>query len=383
MFSKIFNLSFSPMLLIITGFFLMGYGGLICFYFYHWLHIGEAKIYGEAVTPISVVIAARNEALNMEGLLNALLKQTYPADLFEIIIIDDFSTDRTQEVINPFLNARIHLIRPDVSAGYSSKKKAIEAGVKKAVGELIVITDADCIPGENWLRAIAASQQRTGAVFIAAPVKLRGNKSILSIFQSLDFMTLQGITAASVAANVHSMCNGANLAYLKTSFIEVNGFEGIDKKASGDDMLLMYKICQKHPKDVHYLKSRDGIVVTKAAQTWKEFIAQRIRWSSKATYYNDKRITAVLLFIYLFNILFFVLVINCFLGKIPWSFLLYYLGGKTLIEIPFVYSVATFYKEEKLVFYFPFFQPLHIFYTVTIGLLSQFGTYQWKGRTTK
>ncbi|HVG15216.1 MAG TPA: glycosyltransferase [Chitinophagaceae bacterium] len=371
------------MLLILTGLFLLGYGGLISFYFYHWLHINEAKITGKAAIKISVVVAARNEALNIEALLQALLRQTYPAAHFEIIIVDDFSTDTTPAVISPYLNERIHLIRPEISAQQSSKKKAIEAGVNKAKGELIVVTDADCIPGENWLSSLASHQQRTGAVFIAAPVKLSGNNSLLSIFQSLDFITLQGITAASVASNVHSMCNGANLAYLKESFREVNGFEGIDKKASGDDMLLMYKIWQKHPEEVQYLKSSDAIVSTSGVQSWKEFIWQRIRWSSKATYYKDKRITGVLLFIYLFNLFFFVLVTGCVLGKVPWLFLWYYLCGKTIIEFPFVYAVARFYKEQKLMWYFPFFQPLHIFYTVSIGLLSQFGTYQWKGRTTK
>lgn len=371
------------MLLLITAFFLITYGGLISFYFYHWLHLSAFKMAANTVTKVSVIIAARNEELTIERLLRALESQTYPHHLFEIIIVDDFSTDATAEIIYPFLNERVRLIRPEIAATYSSKKKAIEAGVIKASGELIVITDADCIPNKNWLREVATFQKETGAVFIAAPVKLAGPFSLLSIFQSLDFITLQGITASSVKANVHSMCNGANLAYLRKAFFDVNGFNGIDKKASGDDMLLMYKMWQKHPKDVHFLKSTHAIVVTNALQTWKDFVAQRIRWSSKATYYKDKRIITVLFFIYSLNLLFFVLVTFCLLGKVPPSVLLYYLAGKTIIEFPYVYSVATFFKEQKLMLYFPLLQPLHILYTVSIGLMSQFGTYQWKGRITK
>jgi cellulose synthase/poly-beta-1,6-N-acetylglucosamine synthase-like glycosyltransferase len=371
------------MLLIITGFFLLVYGGLICFYFYHWLHLPEVNMTGKGGTKISLIVAARNEALHIERLLKSLLRQSYPPDLFEIIIVDDFSTDATREMIIPFVNDRLHLIQPGVSADRSSKKKAIEAGVNKATGGLVVITDADCMPGENWLSTMASYHERTGAVFIAAPVRLSQRDSLLSIFQSLDFITLQGITASGVAANVHSMCNGANLAYLRNAFVEVNGFTGIDQIASGDDMLLMYKIWQKHPKGVRYLKSYDAIVDTEATSNWKEFFSQRIRWSSKATYYNDKRIMAVLVFVYFFNLLFFVLAACCLFGKVPWSVLAYYLLGKIIIEFPFVYSVAGFYQQQKLMWYFPLFQPLHILYTVMIGLISQFGTYQWKGRTTK
>jgi cellulose synthase/poly-beta-1,6-N-acetylglucosamine synthase-like glycosyltransferase len=199
----------------------------------------------------------------------------------------------------------------------------------------------------------------------------------------LDFITLQGITAAGVSANMHSMCNGANLAYLRSAFFEVNGFKGIDKLASGDDMLLMYKIWKKYPQRVHYLKTKEAIIETEPVYSWKDFFLQRIRWSSKATYYKDWRITLVLFFVYLFNFLFLVLLVAAFWNKYYWQVIVFYLLGKTLIELPFVYSVARFYKQERLIIFFPFLQPLHIFYTIVIGLVSQFGTYEWKGRRTK
>jgi cellulose synthase/poly-beta-1,6-N-acetylglucosamine synthase-like glycosyltransferase len=163
----------------------------------------------------------------------------------------------------------------------------------------------------------------------------------------------------------------------------VGGFSGIDKLASGDDMLLMYKIWKKYPRKVNYLKNEQAIVETESMPTWKDFFQQRIRWSSKAGYYKDWRISSVLFFVYLFNCLFFVLLIACFFDSYYWYVLAFYLLGKIIIEIPFVYSVARFYKAQKLLLYFPFLQPLHIIYTVVVGLVSQFGTYQWKGRKTK
>lgn len=371
------------MLLIITTGFLLFYALLIFYYFYYWLHVKDFPVSDDNPVFISVVVAARNEEKNIDRLLHALQEQSHPATFFEVIVVDDFSTDRTLEVIQTFLSETIHLAQPNSSSTQSSKKKAIEAGVQKAKGELIVITDADCIPKKNWLKTIASFYLKTNAVFIAAPVKFKSSSSLLNIFQSLDFITLQGITAASVTANAHSMCNGANLAYLRSAFFEVDGFSGIDKLASGDDMLLMYKIWKKHPQGVHYLKNPEAIIETDPMPTWKKFFQQRIRWSSKAAFYKDWRIKLVLLFVYLFNCLFFVLLITAIINNYYGWLLLFYLLGKLFIELPFVYSVAKFYKEEKLIIYFPFLQPVHIVYTVLIGLISQFGSYQWKGRKTK
>jgi poly-beta-1,6-N-acetyl-D-glucosamine synthase len=371
------------MLLVVTAVFLLLYSLLILFYFYNWRQTKDYSGTDPATIFVSIIIAARNEEKNISQLLRSLGEQTYPQELFEVIVVDDFSTDQTAETVKPFLTHRIHLIQPDADAIQSSKKKAIETGIKKAKGELIVITDADCIPQKEWLQIVASFQQSTDAAFIAAPVKLKSYNSLLSIFQSLDFITLQGITAASVNANAHTMCNGANLAYLRSAFFEVGGFSGIDKLASGDDMLVMYKIWKKYPRRIHYLKNEKAIVETEPMFTWKAFFQQRIRWSSKATYYQDWRISFVLLFAYVFNVLFFVFLIAAFFNSNYWWYLLFYLVGKIAIESPLVYSVARFYKEQNLLLHFPFLQPLHITYTVFVGLISQFGSYQWKGRKTK
>ncbi len=110
--------------------------------------------------------------------------------------------------------------------------------------------------------SITSFYQSTGAKFIAAPVKMMGDKTLLGVFQTLDFLTLQGITGASVYKRFHTMCNGANLAYPKETFIEVNGFEGIDNIPSGDDMLLMHKIFLRYPDKIFYLKNTTAIVTT-------------------------------------------------------------------------------------------------------------------------
>ncbi len=106
----------------------------------------------------------------------------------------------------------------DSNGSAAFKKKAIKAGIDQAKGQLIITTDADCLFDPTWLHTIASYYQQTGAKFIAAPVVIEGKDNLLNIFQSLDFLTLQGITGASVFKRAHSMCNGANLAYEKSAF---------------------------------------------------------------------------------------------------------------------------------------------------------------------
>ena len=371
-------------LIFITIIFLLLYTGLIAFYYKSWLKLTNysATQSGEK-TFISIVVAARNEEAHIPQLLTSLQNQLYPAAYFEIIVVDDFSTDSTAEKVKSFNLQNATLIHPDGDAASSSKKKAIETGVRFAMGELMVATDADCLHQPQWLSTINLFYKKNEAEFIAAPVKLAHDNSLLQIFQSLDFLVLQGITGASVGAGFHSMCNGANLAYIKKAFEEVNAFAGIDKIASGDDMLLMHKIKKQHPKKVFYLKSKEAIVVAEPMKNIAAFMMQRKRWASKTLVYDDWRIIAVLFFVYLFNLLFFILIAASFFnGKylpVPIAFIIL----KACIEWRFVLSVAHFFEESKLMKWFLLFQPLHILYTVLIGPISQMGKYEWKGRRMK
>ena len=355
------------------------YSLLIIYYWLAWRSIPEYKISTASPTiKISVIIAARNEEENIGQLLTTLQNQTYSSSLFEIIVVDDHSTDRTANMVRLYPAVKLIELKSDSINSY--KKKAIETGIAAATGELIVTTDADCIPPPDWLKLIAAYKEEKKSVFIAAPVSINCVTYIPEIFQAMDFMVLQGITGAAVFKKNMSMCNGANLAYEKNAFYTVDGFKGVDHIASGDDMLLMHKIVKQHPDKVHYLKSKEAIVVTQPMKTWKEFINQRIRWASKATYYEDKRILFVLLLVYLFNLSFLALLIAGFFNYYYWL----YLGGlwlaKTIIEFPFFISLSNFFNKQWALKLFFLFQPLHILYTIISGFFGQFGKYEWKGR---
>ena len=381
--------------LLISLILFLPYSVLIIYYRRSWLQVKvfDAVPAGLLEDPpfITVIIAARNEEKNIGNCIESIIKQTYPANLFEVIIVDDHSIDSTAAIANSFNQNNIRVINLNDFAGNenlnSYKKKAIETAIGFAKGNLIVTTDADCIVQPQWLHAIASYYEKTAAVFIAAPVvyndPLPGDsflKKFLKIFQSLDFMTLQGITGASVYKKIHNMCNGANLAYQKKIFYEVNGFEGIDAIASGDDMLLMHKIQKLYPDKIAYLKSPNAIVQTQPAETIKEFMNQRIRWASKADKYTDPKITTVLLLVYVFNAwIFFIAICSFFSPQAFYLFLLLFIS-KTAVEFFFLFPVAGFFKKKKLLWWFIPAQPFHILYTLVAGWLGKFGSYKWKGR---
>lgn len=394
----LYYLNFYMTFLLITIFILLSYVALIMNYRKSWIGMKDFthhKTLNENNLPfISIIIAARNEENNIGNCIQSLINQTYPQNKFEIIVTNDHSTDNTVSIINSFQKENIRVINlADFTENKilnSYKKKSIETALQFAKGALIVTTDADCTAPPKWLETLASFYIKRKPVFIALPVAFNSPlpedsffKKFFKKFQSLDFMTLQGITGASVYNKFHSMCNGANLAYEKKVFFEVGGFEGIDNIASGDDMLLMHKIQKVHPDKIMFLKSPDVIILTQPAETFKDFMNQRIRWASKADKYTDKKITGVLLLVYLLNAWIFILAISSFFFIKAFYLFLFSIAIKTIVELIFLYPVAKFFNKRKLLWWFVPAQPLHILYTLLAGWLGMFGSYQWKGRKVK
>ena len=155
----------------------------------------------------------------------------------------------------------------------------------------------------------------------------------------------------------------------------------------------MHKIYNRFPNNIEYLKSQEVIVKTNPVSTIQQFFNQRIRWASKADQFDDKRIFVVLIIVYFLNVLMMILPIiailcNCsvtlFNTQVP-IFNLYacLLLTKTIFELFFLYPVAKFFNQTKLLWWFPMAQPFHIVYTVIAGWLGKFGKYTWKERSVK
>ena len=339
-------------------------------------------------TIISVLIPARNEQDNIIHCLNAIVHGNYPKTLFEIIVIDDHSDDETPQYVRNF-SVKISNIRlielknyVKLSDNQPFKKRAIEAAIGEAKGELIVTTDADCLAQPNWLNLLAEFYEKTGKLFIAAPVNFHEEKTYFERFQSLDYIGMMGVTGAGVEGKFTNMCNGANLAYQKKLFYEVGGFKGIDHVASGDDMLLMQKIARFYPNALGFLKNPEATVYTKAKATVADFLSQRLRWASKSSSYTEFFTVFQLatVFVFCWNIL-ISLCLSIFYDTSFLLIFLFQLATKTIADYFLLNMMSRFFNRTDLMRPFLTPQYIHILYIIVVGSLANFKkTYTWKGR---
>lgn len=332
-------------------------------------------------TSVSVLIAARNEEGNIAKTIECILKQHYPSELMELIIINDHSTDRTAEIIASYSDQGVKLIELNEHEKLNSyKKKAISEGIASAKGELMVATDADCVMGPNWLRTIVSLYEEKNYKLISSPVVYHQEKSYFEKLQTLEFLYLIGLGAASIGLRRPSTCNGANLAYRRDVFYELGGFNGIDDLASGDDELFLHKVAQKYPLGIGFCKSEEAIVYTEAKENLKEFIRQRKRWASKSTKYKNKNIVLLGIAIWIFNL---AVLLNALLGVFFPPMLLGFgiiLLAKIGIELLFLMPITKFASRSALLINLPLLSVMHLFYIVYIGIAGNTGKYYWKGR---
>lgn len=333
-------------------------------------------------TTVSVIIAARNEEDKIAKTIDDILAQDYPRHLFELIVIDDHSTDGTADIVKNYPNLKLIQLN-ETTALNSYKKMAIQTAIAAANGDLIVTTDADCRMGNQWLKTIVDCYEKHGFKMISSPVAYFEEKNFFEELQSLEFAYLIGLGASTIGNKNPSTCNGANLAYQKKAFFEVGGFKGIDDLASGDDELLLHKMAAIYGNKIGFLKNKNAVVFTHAKATLGEFIQQRKRWASKSTRYKEKSVIILGVSIWLFNlsILANTLIAIFFAGT--WPVLLSQFLLKLLMEFVFLYQMMDFFKRKALLWWLPLLNALHVIYFIYIGVAGNSGKYNWKGRMVK
>jgi glycosyltransferase involved in cell wall biosynthesis len=166
---------------------LLGYSALLVYYRKSWGSIPDFKVEANSKlsTKISIIIPARNEEENIGYCLQSIIEQSYPAHLFEVLVVDDHSTDNTAAIIKSYASNNVKLIslKDYLSANEinSYKKKAIEISIQQSNGELIVTSDADCIFPKNWLTSIASFYESKRPAFIVMPVLISYGKKMIEV----------------------------------------------------------------------------------------------------------------------------------------------------------------------------------------------------------
>lgn len=332
-------------------------------------------------TALTVIIPVRNEADNLPALLRDLAAQTHPN--FEVIVADDSSTDGTAELAEGFYALfRLRVLRLRDEPTSSPKKRAIRQALRLANGPLIVTTDGDCRVGPDWLRSLAQFYEHNGARLISGPVTFMPGSggAFFTRLQVVEFASLIGSGAVTMALSRPSLCNGANLCYEKAAFEAVDGFSGNEHLASGDDEFLMHKIAARFPGHVHFLKDRRAIVCTDAHQTIGAFYRQRRRWASKWRHYRDWRVSGLAVAVFLANV-------APVIGAITWS--MGWMSGaafglqlflKFSVEAVFLALVLRFLGQARSILWIPVTQVIYPAYVTFFGLTAQGKGYRWKGR---
>ena len=360
----------------------LAYLGMVLFLRRGWLAVKMFNLKSTHFkTTVSILIAARNEEDKILNTINDILAQDYPADLMELIVVDDHSTDKTSEIVLSFANRGVKLIVLNENEPLNSyKKKAITEAIKLSDSELIITTDADCRMSPAWLKTIIGFYESGDYKMISSPVIYFEEKSNFEEMQTLDFLFLSGLGAAGIGNKMPSTCSGANLAYQREVFYELKGFQGIDELASGDDELFLHKVASVYPDGIGFCKSRDAIVYTHAKSSLSEFIQQRKRWASKSTKYKNKAIVFIGVSVWIFNFMIFLSSILGFFNPFYWYLCLISISIKALAEISLLVPVCSFANRSKLLWYVPILTVLHMFYLMYIGIAGNSGKYIWKGR---
>ncbi len=333
-------------------------------------------------TSFSIVVPFRNEENGFLNLLQSISELEYHKNLYEIIVINDDSDDNSVSIFNKWKveNPEIQTqLLENIRVSHSPKKDAIATAIPKVKNEWIITTDADCVVGKNWLLAYDNFIQSNDSQMIVGPISINNDKGFLNYFQFVDMLSLQGTTIGSFGLKKPFMCNGANFAYTKNLFLELNGFDGNDKIASGDDVFLLQKAIQLRPEKVGYLKNRESIIYTKPEENWSKLFFQRVRWASKTGSYNGffGKFLAVIVFIT--NLLF---VLGFIFGI--WGFGFWILGFgfviKLLVDLVLLNKTNQFIGSKKYIF--PIISDLfYPFFCVSVAIYSFFGDFDWKGRS--
>ena len=315
---------------------------------------------------ISVLIPFKDESENLKNLIHSLNKLKYSN--FEVIFINDNSSDISISIID---NENISFKYAIYHSEKTGKKKAIELGVKKAVNEYIVTTDADCVVNSNWLNEINTGFSSNEDMLILPVIGKNGN--MLQNVLSIEQLSLTGTYLALPFFN-----SGANLAYKKAWFNKINPYKN-DELASGDDVFFLHKTI-KEKGSIKTVKTFNAAVLTEMPETSKEFILQRIRWYSKSKSFKNKTALIFGFVLVLINVAQVLAYVLPFFDIIFLNACLIYLLLKVIIDFSFLFLVATRFNQKYLLKYFVFTEFLYPFYVIMIPVLSLFIKPIWKGR---
>lgn len=331
----------------------------------------------------TVLVPVRNEEAGIYTTIHSILNNKISNTGYEIIVIDDHSTDQTVLLVEELCRKHDQVKLTSLPNGVGGKKSAIEMGVHEAKGEWILCTDGDCEVPKDWVRNYLKAYAGWGEnIFLFGPVKYKSSGRMVHDFLNIELSVLVVIGGATMANGIPTMLNGANLSYRKEAFTKVGGYQGNREIPSGDDEFLVRKMDSKFPNGVRFLKNSDAIVQTDAPKSLRELVNQRRRWAAKWKHHTGFLSSFIPLLIFMAN--------TCAIVAMAGALVGYYriecfgfLGMKALFDFIIMKVSTRFLRVNYGLFYWALLEIIYPFYVVFFGIASNFGKYSWKGREYK
>ncbi|MFO7369665.1 MAG: glycosyltransferase [Bacteroidales bacterium] len=361
---------------------LLVYVFIIQWYRYEWnKYAGFMPAMKGIQVPVSVVVAFRNEVRNMETLVLSLRKQAYPADKFEVILVNDHSEDGSEikalELCRTLPNFRV-INNPNLPGG---KKSALEAGIRCSLNELIITTDADCTFQPEWIDTLAGFYRDEQPDMIIGPVDITCEPGFFGKYQEVEFLSLVASGAGAAAAERPIYCNAACFAFRKSLFFEMNDPLNL-KVVSGDDTFFLHAVKRMRGKKIRLLKSYNAVATTLGFASVKEYMDQHRRWVSKSIHYRDPDVILTAVTVLLVNLCVFVSAVLLVAGFNCWLFPLLF-SGKAFNDYLMVRDYMRFCRKKTSPKEFLAFSAVYPVFTLWISITGLVTGTQWKGRPNK
>ena len=332
------------------------------------------QIVGHASPFVSVVIAARNEEKHLTSCLESLTQQTYSSDGYEIIVVNDKSTDGTERICREYAGryANLTYVNAEEDTALPGKTNALDQGIQKARGEIILITDADCTVPPTWVEFTA--KRYAPDTGIVGGVTLQSASTWFEGMQSLDWAFLLGLAAAGVARRNPLSTIGNNLSFRKRAYQDVGGYRKIPFSVTEDFMLFQSIV---KTKKWNYLYPVDGrvLVVSQPCATFKELLRQKHRWGKGGL---DMKLSGMMIMVVGFAT-HALLLTTLIMGSVfvAASCLL----AKIAVDYFFLEAILKRLERTDLLKYIYLFEVYFILYVLLLPFIVFFGgKVIWKGR---
>lgn len=333
---------------------------------------------------VTVIVPARNEEDNIARCLDSLAGQDYPRDKLEILIVDDNSIDGTAAVVQKFKKNfdNVFLISAgQFQSGLSPKKRALQIGIEASTGEIIVTTDADCWAPPGWISQVVAQfEDQVGVVTGLVLFEPRDEKTLFQKIQAIEFLGLTAAGIGSIGAGDPIIANGANFAFRRRAFQQVNGYDEEQHVISGDDDLLLQKIDRLTDWKVKSAIAPASFVYTRPVTTFFSFINQRIRWASKGFVYKKFSLVFFLVSVYLLYLLLFISVPITLPYLLSFPYPAAALLIKFIVDFLLILKGTALANRKDLRKYFLLAELFQIPYIIYVGFAGIMGQFSWKGR---